>query len=71
MKYPNRIAGELHERKYKAKFKVSKLTKRTCTMCGGRVRRSWVTHILHTRCRTCRYLVMMYGPSIEVTYIGD
>lgn len=38
----------------------------TCGCCGGEVRRSWVTNILHRDCRWCRYLKMMYGPHIKV-----
>lgn len=33
------------------------------------VRRSWVTKLLWKRCRACRYLIMMYGPSIEVKLV--
>lgn len=54
-------------RRFVARFEVSAEKKRTCITCGGVVRRSWVTDILHRRCRFCRYLVMMYGPSIRVT----
>lgn len=69
IQFPKRIVGELHHRHFKVKPKISwDKTKRTCTMCGGQVRRSWRTGILHTRCRSCRYLIMMYGPNIEVTF---
>lgn len=37
-----------------------------CVKCGGRVLRSWHTGILHRACFLCRYLMMIYGPKIEV-----
>lgn len=54
-----------------AKFKQSVKTSRKCTMCGRKVRRSWITKILHSRCRVCRYFIMMYGPSITVTLLPE
>jgi hypothetical protein len=40
--------------------------KRDCSLCGIRVHRSWRTGLLHSKCFYCRYLSMIYGPSIEV-----
>lgn len=56
-------------RRVVARFKTSERTRSTCRLCGGSVHRSWVTQILHAECRACRYLVMMYGPSIRVARI--
>jgi hypothetical protein len=37
-----------------------------CKLCNGRVNRSHLTGILHLYCYFCRYLRMIYGPSISV-----
>lgn len=60
------LTGYDASHRFRVHYLKSRKTQRLCTMCGGRVRRSWKTGILHSRCRFCRYLVMMYGPSIEV-----
>lgn len=39
-----------------------------CEKCKQPVRRSWKTQILWDHCSTCRGLMMIYGPNIEVTY---
>ena len=41
--------------------------KRLCVTCGGGVRRSHVTGIMHRHCTVCRYLRMIYGPNIRVS----
>jgi hypothetical protein len=71
LKFPRRWTGTIHDREYVAKTTPSAKTQRACTMCGGQVRRSWRTGILHTRCRTCRYLILMYGPNITVELVKE
>jgi hypothetical protein len=60
------LRGEKNGARFRARFRTSDETAGECRRCGRDVRRSWATHILHSECRVCRYLVMMYGPSIEV-----
>lgn len=43
----------------------SEPSRRECS-CGGGIRRSHVTGILHRYCSICRYLRMIYGPNITV-----
>lgn len=37
-----------------------------CDTCGGRTIRSRTTGTIHKTCFSCRYLKMIYGPSIKV-----
>lgn len=62
-----RFQGVKSHKRYTVNVEPSEEKARTCTTCGGPVHRSWRTGILHSRCFTCRYLVMIYGPSIRVT----
>lgn len=39
--------------------------------CGRQIRRSRLTGILWKRCYRCRYLIMIYGPSIVVKIVND
>jgi hypothetical protein len=41
----------------------------TCSTCGGRTIRSRTTGTIHKDCFSCRYLKMIYGPSIEVSRV--
>ncbi len=59
-------AMKVHGLRIVAQYDETDVTKSTCKCCGGGVRRSWVTHILHDDCRGCRELKMMYGPNIKV-----
>jgi hypothetical protein len=56
-------------RAFDVSFEKSEVKSRICKTCQGPVRRSWLTGILHKRCRFCRYLVMMYGPNIGVSRV--
>jgi hypothetical protein len=55
---------------FKVRVKDPEVKSSTCGKCGGVVKRSWVTGILHRNCRACRELIMMYGPSISVRRIA-
>lgn len=61
------ISIDRNDRHYYGRYVPAKKMKRTCCMCGRSVRRSHVTKILHKNCRSCRYMIMMYGPNISVT----
>lgn len=47
-----------------------KRSKADCQKCHRPVRRSWKTEILWDTCSTCRHLMTIYGPNIEVTWVG-
>lgn len=64
-----RLTGNVKGGTFTARYRTSRAKSGTCERCGRPVRRSWVTGILHDECRTCRYLVMMYGPSISVRLV--
>jgi formamidopyrimidine-DNA glycosylase len=64
-----RLTGLVKGGTFRASFRVSRKKSGVCERCGRPVRRSWVTEILHDECRACRYLVMMYGPSITVRLV--
>lgn len=57
--------------KFHARAMCSDVTGGECITCGRSTRRSWRTGILHKRCYGCRYLVMIYGPSITVEYTRE
>lgn len=61
------IQGQTARTFYRATYAISTRMKRECATCGGLVRRSWRTKILHRDCFGCRYLKMIYGPNISVT----
>lgn len=47
-----------------------KKNKTECHKCHRPVRRSWKTEILWDTCSTCRHLMTIYGPNIEVEWVG-
>lgn len=47
-----------------------KKKKAECHKCHRPVRRSWKTEILWDTCSTCRHLMTIYGPNIEVEWVG-
>ncbi len=71
LKFPRKWESELNDRHYVARTTPTMRKSRSCTMCGGNVRRSWKTGILWPKCGSCRYLIFLYGPSIEVTRIEE
>lgn len=69
LKFPKKWEGERNHRHFVARPRISfKKVKRRCNKCNRPVRRSHKTGILHPNCFTCRYLMMVYGPNISVTY---
>lgn len=72
IKFPRKWEGDRNGAHFVARPKISfDKVKRRCITCNRRVRRSHRTGILHSRCFNCRYLVMIYGPSIRVEYPED
>jgi len=66
-----RFNGIRNHRRFKVTTIPAKKEKRRCLSCDRFVRRSWRTGLLHPRCFTCRYLVMIYGTSIKVSYVEE
>lgn len=62
-----RFDGDRSKRHFEVTILPSAQTVGKCPCCGSRVLRSWRTGILHRHCFVCRYLRMIYGPSITVT----
>jgi tRNA G26 N,N-dimethylase Trm1 len=57
--------GQKARRNFNVKIIESEATASTCKTCGGPTRRNKY-RILHKDCSVCRYLKMIYGPSIPV-----
>ncbi len=60
------ITGARGRLSFHAFPRVASVTKGVCHTCGGPTRRSRYG-IMHRDCFGCRYLKMIYGPTIEVT----
>jgi hypothetical protein len=58
--------GDRGKLSFKAKWTPSSTNRSVCRSCGGLVRQSWRTGITHRNCFGCRYLIMIYGPNIQV-----
>jgi hypothetical protein len=69
--FPSNVLGRFRGRKFHAHVKPSEERSRKCALCEGPVHRSWRTGVLHSKCYACRYLVMIYGPSIEVERVVE
>lgn len=69
LKFPKKWDGVKNNRHFIARPQISTVTERKCLTCKRPTRRSWRTGVLHNRCFTCRYLVMIYGPNIEVEWV--
>lgn len=63
-----KFVGWRGKRHFAVRTTVSKRYQKKCGTCGRAVRRSHRTGILWDDCFTCRYLKMIYGPSIKVVY---
>lgn len=66
-----RVSGTKGRVRFEGITAESERTRGKCNMCEGRVIRSHRTGILHTRCYSCRYLVMIYGPNIVVRRVNE
>lgn len=61
--------GKVQGTAYLPKPRPGEASRAKCP-CGGDIHRSHRTGILHRYCYLCRYLRMIYGPSISIRRIG-
>jgi hypothetical protein len=59
------VQGDRGPLTFHVSYRIAQSTKGECASCGGKTRRNRYG-ILHADCSGCRYLKMIYGPSIKI-----